>query len=157
MPSSRNDSRVQHVPQVNVLIVRMRSTLERRARMTRVSRMPARTHSLGNVCLVFDFSGSLWGPPRVHRGKVRGPLTLLEVSVGAPLRAQAQMDRKCAWIWFASVLSSLGAFLFGLDIGYIAPILECASFKRDVAHLRDWGDPGSAISSSEAASHRCTS
>ena len=39
---------------------------------------------------------------------------------------------------FASVLASLGAFLFGLDIGYIAPILECRSFKRDVAHLADW-------------------
>ena len=25
----------------------------------------------------------------------------------------------------------------GLDIGYIAPILECWSFKRDVAHLED--------------------
>ena len=25
----------------------------------------------------------------------------------------------------------------GLDIGYIAPILECWSFKRDVAHLDD--------------------
>ncbi|CAL1145982.1 unnamed protein product, partial [Cladocopium goreaui] len=37
----------------------------------------------------------------------------------------------------AALLSSLGAFLFGLDIGYIAPILECWSFKRDVAHLDD--------------------
>ena len=25
--------------------------------------------------------------------------------------------------------------------GYIAPILECASFKRDVAHLSDWHNP----------------
>ena len=39
---------------------------------------------------------------------------------------------------FASLLASLGAFLFGLDIGYIAPILECWSFKRDVAQLPDW-------------------
>ena len=37
----------------------------------------------------------------------------------------------------ASLLSSLGAFLFGLDIGYIAPILECEAFKRDVIHLED--------------------
>ena len=36
------------------------------------------------------------------------------------------------------MFSSLGAFLFGLDIGYIAPILECASFMRDVAYLEDW-------------------
>eukprot|EP00438_Fugacium_kawagutii_P024269 Skav206663 [mRNA] locus=scaffold56:77510:78187:+ [translate_table: standard] len=37
----------------------------------------------------------------------------------------------------AALLSSLGAFLFGLSIGYIAPILECWSFKRDVVHLTD--------------------
>lgn len=36
-----------------------------------------------------------------------------------------------------ALFSALGAFLFGLDIGYIAPILECESFKRDVAHLPD--------------------
>lgn len=30
----------------------------------------------------------------------------------------------------------------GLHLGgYIAPILECASFKRDVAHLQDWQNP----------------
>lgn len=40
-----------------------------------------------------------------------------------------------------AVLSAFGALLFGLDIGYIAPILECASFKRDVAHLPDWHNP----------------
>lgn len=40
-----------------------------------------------------------------------------------------------------AVLSAFGALLFGLDIGYIAPILECASFKRDVAHLQDWQNP----------------
>eukprot|EP00434_Breviolum_minutum_P025398 symbB.v1.2.022439.t1/scaffold1940.1/size95532/5 len=40
-----------------------------------------------------------------------------------------------------AVLSAFGALLFGLDIGYIAPILECASFKRDVAHLSDWHNP----------------
>jgi len=44
-----------------------------------------------------------------------------------------------------AVLSALGALLFGLDIGYIAPILECASFKRDVARLADWQDPHSQI------------
>lgn len=37
----------------------------------------------------------------------------------------------------SALLSAVGAFLFGLDIGYIAPILECASFKRDVAKLPD--------------------
>lgn len=47
----------------------------------------------------------------------------------------------------AAALSALGAFLFGLDIGYIAPILECESFKRDVAHLKDWRDPHSEIPS----------
>lgn len=50
----------------------------------------------------------------------------------------------------AAVLSSVGALLFGLDIGYIAPILECASFKRDVAHLENWQDPTSKISASLA-------
>mmetsp|Transcript_39207 Transcript_39207/g.73112 ORF Transcript_39207/g.73112 Transcript_39207/m.73112 type:complete len:487 (-) Transcript_39207:131-1591(-) len=50
----------------------------------------------------------------------------------------------------ASLVASLGAFLFGLDIGYIAPILECASFKRDVGHLPDFADPKSKISSMEA-------
>mmetsp|Transcript_76011 Transcript_76011/g.246157 ORF Transcript_76011/g.246157 Transcript_76011/m.246157 type:complete len:522 (+) Transcript_76011:41-1606(+) len=52
-----------------------------------------------------------------------------------------------AWASFVAVFSALGAFLFGLDIGYIAPILECASFKRDVAHLHDWSDPHSKIPS----------
>lgn len=49
------------------------------------------------------------------------------------------------YAFFIAVFSALGAFLFGLDIGYIAPILECASFKRDVAHLLDWQDPSSRI------------
>uniref|UniRef100_A0A7S2JXX6 Hexose transporter 1 n=1 Tax=Zooxanthella nutricula TaxID=1333877 RepID=A0A7S2JXX6_9DINO len=35
----------------------------------------------------------------------------------------------------SALLSALGALLFGLDIGYIGPILECASFKRDVAGI----------------------
>mmetsp|Transcript_69383 Transcript_69383/g.201286 ORF Transcript_69383/g.201286 Transcript_69383/m.201286 type:complete len:507 (-) Transcript_69383:171-1691(-) len=37
----------------------------------------------------------------------------------------------------SALLSAVGAFLFGLDIGYIAPILECHSFKRDVAKIQD--------------------
>lgn len=47
-------------------------------------------------------------------------------------------------------MASLGAFLFGLDIGYIAPILDCASFKRDVAHMTNWADPTSQISGATA-------
>lgn len=50
----------------------------------------------------------------------------------------------------AALVSSLGAFLFGLDIGYIAPILECAEFKRDVAHLPDWESSDSKIAAGEA-------
>lgn len=50
----------------------------------------------------------------------------------------------------AALVASLGAFLFGLDIGYIAPILECPSFKREVGHLSDWSDPNSKITSVEA-------
>lgn len=50
-----------------------------------------------------------------------------------------------AWAIFISVFSALGAFLFGLDIGYIAPILECSAFKRDVARLPDWNNPASHI------------
>lgn len=46
---------------------------------------------------------------------------------------------------FIALISAVGSLLFGLDIGYIAPILECASFKRDVAHLTDWDDPNSKI------------
>lgn len=38
---------------------------------------------------------------------------------------------------FSALLSALGALLFGLDIGYIAPILGCPSFNRDVAHLSE--------------------
>lgn len=45
----------------------------------------------------------------------------------------------------AALIASVGAFLFGLDIGYIAPILECASFKRDVAHIPNWADKNSRI------------
>jgi len=37
--------------------------------------------------------------------------------------------------------SAVGAFLFGLDIGYIAPILDSPTFKRDVAHIKDWQNP----------------
>ncbi|CAJ1384441.1 unnamed protein product [Effrenium voratum] len=59
------------------------------------------------------------------------------------------MSGNCTVI-FASLLASLGAFLFGLDIGYIAPILECWSFKRDVAQLPDWEDPSSKIPSGTA-------
>ncbi|CAE7379274.1 ecdD [Symbiodinium natans] len=50
----------------------------------------------------------------------------------------------------AALVASLGAFLFGLDIGYIAPILECGSFKRDVGHLSDWSNPDSKISAVQA-------
>lgn len=46
-----------------------------------------------------------------------------------------------------AVFAAQGAFLFGLDIGYIAPILECAAFKRDVAGLANWQDPDAALSS----------
>jgi len=46
--------------------------------------------------------------------------------------------------------STIGAFLFGLDIGYIAPILVSASFKRDVGHLKNWNDPKSEIDSKTA-------
>jgi sugar porter (SP) family MFS transporter len=49
--------------------------------------------------------------------------------------------------FLAAFVASIGAFLFGLDIGYIGPILECASFKRDVAHLPNWADPSSSIAS----------
>lgn len=45
----------------------------------------------------------------------------------------------------AAVLSAIGGFLFGLDIGYIAPILESAAFKRDVVHLHNWNDPASKV------------
>mmetsp|Transcript_112436 Transcript_112436/g.323212 ORF Transcript_112436/g.323212 Transcript_112436/m.323212 type:complete len:483 (-) Transcript_112436:57-1505(-) len=37
----------------------------------------------------------------------------------------------------SSALAAVGAFLFGLDIGYIAPILNSASFRRDVAGIED--------------------
>jgi sugar porter (SP) family MFS transporter len=44
-----------------------------------------------------------------------------------------------------ALLSALGAFLFGLDIGYIAAIIECPSFKNQVGHLSNWNDPQSSI------------
>lgn len=49
------------------------------------------------------------------------------------------------WVTCTALFSALGAFLFGLDIGYIAPILQCPSFKRDVLHLVDWDDPDSEV------------
>lgn len=49
------------------------------------------------------------------------------------------------WAEVAALLSALGAFLFGLDIGYIAPILQCASFKRDVLHIDDPDVPVSDV------------
>lgn len=36
------------------------------------------------------------------------------------------------WALVAALLSSLGAFLFGLDIGYIAPILSSPEFRKDM-------------------------
>jgi len=45
------------------------------------------------------------------------------------------------WATLIALFSALGAFLFGLDIGYIAAILECESFKRDVGHLSNPSDP----------------
>jgi len=50
----------------------------------------------------------------------------------------------------AALVASLGAFLFGLDIGYIAPILECPSFKRDVGHLANWRSKASQIPAGQA-------
>lgn len=50
----------------------------------------------------------------------------------------------------SAFVASIAGFLFGLDIGYIGPILECASFKRDVAHLPTWDDPTSRIPSGTA-------
>jgi|Transcript_15901 sugar porter (SP) family MFS transporter len=50
-----------------------------------------------------------------------------------------------SWPTLISLVSALGSFLFGLDIGYIASILECPSFKRDVGHLDAWQDPHSRI------------
>lgn len=49
---------------------------------------------------------------------------------------------------FISVFSALGGLLFGLDVGYIAAIIECGAFKRDVAHLENWHDPKSQVSGS---------
>lgn len=48
------------------------------------------------------------------------------------------MSSKNLQAWGIAITSALGSFLFGLDIGYIAPILECKSFKRDVGHLDNW-------------------
>jgi len=45
------------------------------------------------------------------------------------------------------LFSATAGLLIGLDIGYIASILECACFKRDVAHLEQWQDPNSHIPS----------
>jgi len=44
-----------------------------------------------------------------------------------------------------SVFSAVGSVLFGLDIGYIGPIIESQSFKHDVAHI----DRGSIPSGTE--------
>jgi len=46
---------------------------------------------------------------------------------------------------FVCLFVAQGAFLFGLDIGYIGPILECASFKRDIGRIADFGNPTSRI------------
>mmetsp|Transcript_101669 Transcript_101669/g.183422 ORF Transcript_101669/g.183422 Transcript_101669/m.183422 type:complete len:495 (-) Transcript_101669:279-1763(-) len=48
------------------------------------------------------------------------------------------------------VFSAIGSFLFGLDMGYIGPIIEDAQFKREVAHLPDWDQPGAEIDSATA-------
>lgn len=56
------------------------------------------------------------------------------------------MAQRCEFLpVLAALVASLGAFLFGLDIGYISPILECRSFKRDVGHLDNWQSASSTI------------
>lgn len=52
-----------------------------------------------------------------------------------------------SWATLLALFSGLGAFLFGLDIGYIASILACPSFKRDVGRLPNWKDDKSSIDS----------
>lgn len=47
----------------------------------------------------------------------------------------------------ACFVAAIGAFMFGLDVGYIGSVLEAKEFKRDVAHLPDWEDPHAQISS----------
>mmetsp|Transcript_48840 Transcript_48840/g.105270 ORF Transcript_48840/g.105270 Transcript_48840/m.105270 type:complete len:576 (-) Transcript_48840:157-1884(-) len=42
---------------------------------------------------------------------------------------------KKARVALIAIFSALGSALFGLDIGYIGPILESSSFKHDVAHI----------------------
>mmetsp|Transcript_45962 Transcript_45962/g.71738 ORF Transcript_45962/g.71738 Transcript_45962/m.71738 type:complete len:497 (+) Transcript_45962:44-1534(+) len=54
-----------------------------------------------------------------------------------------------SWATFISLLAALGAFLFGLDIGYIALIIESPSFKRDVGHMGNWADANASINSVE--------
>lgn len=34
-----------------------------------------------------------------------------------------------------ALLSAVGALLYGMDLGYIGPIIECASFKEDIVHI----------------------
>jgi len=41
--------------------------------------------------------------------------------------------------------AAIGSLLFGLDMGYIGPILEDAEFKRDVVHLVDWDEPDAEV------------
>jgi len=62
-----------------------------------------------------------------------------EKSAGTPGK-----DKQCR-VTMIAVFATLGSVLFGLDIGYIGPIIESVSFKHDVAHI----DEGSISSATE--------
>lgn len=59
----------------------------------------------------------------------------------------ARHNIRAAWV---CTFSALGAFLFGLDMGYIGPILEDNKFKRDVVHMTDWNQPDAVIESASS-------
>jgi len=52
--------------------------------------------------------------------------------------------RNTARVGGVALFSGLGSFLFGLDIGYIGPIIECGDFKTSVVHIAAGAkiDPG---------------
>mmetsp|Transcript_23324 Transcript_23324/g.59547 ORF Transcript_23324/g.59547 Transcript_23324/m.59547 type:complete len:508 (+) Transcript_23324:83-1606(+) len=50
-------------------------------------------------------------------------------------------------VTFVAFFACVGAFLFGLDMGYVGDILSDPSFKRDVAHMDNWESYDSEIAS----------
>jgi sugar porter (SP) family MFS transporter len=85
------------------------------------------------------------GSPRVASQQPGQPETTASPKkMDDATKKQSVPFRRTAWVGAIAVFSGLGSFLFGLDIGYIGPIIECGDFRTSVVHIAAGAkiDPG---------------